>query len=439
MSRPNLIIISCHDLGDYIAAYGTPVKTPNLDRIASEGLVFENHFSTGTVCSPSRGSIMTGCYPHTHGLMGLIHRGWRLDTERCPHMSQLLANAGYRTHIFGFQHEHYKPERLGYQTVHPVESMHCEHVTPAFTEWLDAGADGAEPFMAAVGFFEVHRMGLSPSHFKRHTYGPAPAEQIQVPPYLPDIPEVREDLADLYGMIEFVDEQVGEILDAVDRAGLADNTIVVFTTDHGVSFIHAKATLYDGGTKVACLMRYPEGLPAGVRHEGLTSHVDILPTLFDLMGVDVPDHVQGENLAPCLRGEAENERKYVFAEKNVTNFFDPSRMVRSRCHKLIRKGVRSCIFDFQIPEVEQSIWDWRRHREVSSFYSARRTTEELYDLGTDPAELDNRAEDKDCAIVLEELRAALGAHMEATDDPFRTYRSDLQMDEYGMERWLNRI
>ena len=438
MSRPNLIIISCHDLGDYIAAYGTPVKTPNLDRIASQGVVLENHFSTGTVCSPSRGSIMTGCYPHTHGLMGLIHRGWALDTDRCPHMSALLGDAGYRTHLFGFQHEATKPATLGYQTIHPVASAHCEDVTPVFTDWLDAGADGGEPFMAAVGFFEVHRMGLSPSHFKRDAHSAVPDEQLDLPPYLPDIPEIREDLADLYGMIEFVDENVGKILDAVDRAGIADNTILVFTTDHGVSFIHAKATLYDGGTKVACLMRYPDGLPAGVRHEGLTSHVDLLPTFFDLMDVAVPDYVQGESLAPCLRGETENDRKHVFAEKNVTNFFDPSRMVRSHRHKLIRKGVRSCIFDFQIPEVEQTTWGWRQMKAVSSFYNARRTTEELYDLEADPGEMNNLAEDKACGVVLEELRAALTAHMEATDDPFRTYHSDLQMDEYGMQRWIDK-
>ena len=114
MARPNVILITPHDLGDFLGCYGTPVSTPNLDAMAAEGIIFAQHFSTGTVCSPSRGSITTGCYPHTHGLMGLVHRGWALDVGKCPPLARQLHDAGYQTHLFGFQHEHYDPTRLGY-------------------------------------------------------------------------------------------------------------------------------------------------------------------------------------------------------------------------------------------------------------------------------------------------------------------------------------
>jgi len=439
MNRPNVLIITCHDLGDFVGCYGTPVATPNVDSIAADGVIFAQHFSTGSVCSPARGSIVTGCYPHTHGLMGLVHRGWELDVERCPPLPTLLAGAGYRTHLFGFQHEHWDPSRLGYQQVHGGRT--CELVAAETAQWLRSDARaGDEPFLAAVGWSETHRLGL-PSHFNRDVYEPADPADVEVPPYLPDVPEMREDLAGLYGAVKHMDQAVGEILAALDEAGLRDNTLVIFAADHGASFIHAKATLYDGGTKVPWLMRWPGGLDAPMRCEKLTSHVDIAPTLLDLLGVAIPAHVQGQSLADRLRaGRPDDDgREYVFAEKNVTNYYDPTRMVRSDSMKYIRKGLRTCVFDFQIPEIEQCSCDFRRHKGVREFYSARRCTEELYDLEADPGELSNLIDDPARADALAELRAALDAHLEATDDPFRHLRNDLLMpaDVYPevMRKW----
>ena len=104
MTRPNIILITPHDLGDYLGCYGTPVPTPHTDSLARDGVLFRNHFSCGTVCSPSRGGIIPGCYPHTNGLMGLVHSGWELDVATCPPIMQLLSDAGYQTHLFVFQH-----------------------------------------------------------------------------------------------------------------------------------------------------------------------------------------------------------------------------------------------------------------------------------------------------------------------------------------------
>ncbi len=420
MARPNVVVITCHDLGDYLGCYGTPVQTPHIDRLAAEGALFRNHFSTSSVCSPARGAIVTGCYPHTHGLMGLVHRGWELDVETCPPLPTLLGEAGYETRLFGFQHEHWDPARLGYQHTHRGESTHCDHVAPLFTEWLGQRAEGDVPFLAAIGWAETHRMGLRPSGFKRDVYEPADPAEVEVRPYLPDLPEMREDLADFYGAIKLVDRCVGDVVGALDAAGLGDDTIVVFTSDHGASFMHSKATLYDGGAKVALAMRWPGGMRAGVCCEHLTSHVDILPTLFDLIGLPVPDHVQGRSMAQiCREGALDAPRRHVFAEKNVTNYYDPTRMARSPRFKYIRKGLRTCIFDFIIPELELCTCGFRQNRAVFDFYSARRTTEEFYDLARDPGELDNLIDDPHYQGAVAELRAALDAHLEATDDPFR--------------------
>jgi N-sulfoglucosamine sulfohydrolase len=438
--RPNVIIVSCHDLGDYVRCYGTPVETPNLDSIAEHGVLFENHFSAGTVCSPSRGSIMTGCYPHTNGLMGLVHRGWELNVDTCPPLPTLLREAGYRTHLFGFQHEHWDAQRLGYERIHPSQENYADQVTPVFAEWLRTEAIGQGPFLASVGFSETHRWGLKPSGFKRDVYKPARPADVEVRPYLPDLPEIRQDLADFYGAIKLVDEMIGLILRILSEVGLVDDTLLIFTTDHGASFLHSKATLYDGGTKVACMMQWPAGLPGGRRVEALTSHADILPTCFEFLGLDVPRHVQGQSIAHLARGEGGSERSYVFSEKNYTNYYDPGRTIRSHLFRYIHKGLRTCLFDFVIPELELCTADFRRNPEVFRFYPSRRCTEELYDLRVDPAEMNNVVKDPAYGEILAELRAALAVHLEETNDPFRHLRNDLLMPErtyesVGRARW----
>ncbi|NQU44519.1 sulfatase [bacterium] len=436
MTQPNLVIITCHDLGDFIHPYGVPVTTPHFDRLAAEGIVFENHFSTGTVCSPSRGSIVTGCYPHTHGLMGLTHRGWELDMANSPPLPKLLTEAGYSPQLFGFQHEAMDWRTLGYENNHS-DSCLCEKVADSFCEWLNTRKDDG-PFFASLGFFETHRLDLQPSHFRRDAYESVPGDQVEVPAWLPDIETIRQDLADFYGMIQFVDAQIGRIFEALERKGIAEDTLVVFTTDHGASFIHGKATLYDGGTKVACLMRYPNVIPGGTRLAGLTSHVDLLPTIFDLLQLPASAIVQGRNVAGAVRGEGDTGREYVFAERNYTTSFDPARMARSGRYKYIRKGLQTCVFDFLIPEVELSTWDWRRTREVRAFYDSTRTTEELYDLQADPGELSNLAMDKAHTDVLDHMRRALDDHLRDTDDPFQNLQIPILMPENLMRQCIER-
>jgi arylsulfatase A-like enzyme len=437
--RPNILYITCHDLGDYLGCYGTPVSTPALDAMAEAGVLFENHFAADTVCSPTRASMLTGCYPHTHGLMGLVPRGWETDVDRCPPMPALLREAGYETHLFGLQHEHWDSHRLGYTHVHPVESNHADAVTPVCVDWLKSQAGAGQPFLASVGFFEPHRIGIasqgyredlldqSPSHFRRDAYESADPAAVAVRPYLLDTPELRQELADFYGAVSFMDAMVGRLLGALDEAGLAGDTLVIFATDHGASFLHAKGTLYDGGTKVAMLMRWPGELPAGHRVTALTGGVDLLPTLFEFLGLPCPAGVQGQSAAALARGQAGRAREYVYAERNYTQYFDPARMVRSGRFKYIRNGLKKCIFDFVITELELSPASFRNNDALFEFYSPRRCTEELYDLADDPAELNNVAEDPAYRETLDHMRARLDAHLAATDDPFGEMRCALPM------------
>ena len=426
MKRPNILFVICHDLGDYLGCYGTPVPTPNLDRLAAQGVVLENHFSTDPVCSPSRGSILTGCYQHTHGLMGLVHRGWELNVDKCPTLPALLRAAGYETHLFGIQHEHWDASRLGYDHIHKAKNIFADSITPVVLDWLQSRKEGDRPFFASIGFFETHRLN---NHFKRDVYEPARPEDVQVPPFLPDIPVQRQELAEFYGSIKLVDREVGKLLSLLEETGLAENTLVIFTTDHGASFLHSKATLYDGGTKVAALLRWPGVLPAGRRVATVTSHVDLLPSLLKWLDLPIPAGVEGKSFVSLAEGRAEEGREYVFAEKNYTNYYDPSRMVRSRTFKYIRKGLRTCMFDFVIPEIEGAATTFLGNDEIFQFYSSRRCTEELYDLARDPGEMRNIADDPQYLSTLNKLRSALDAHLEATNDPFRFLRNELPMPE----------
>lgn len=440
-SLPNILYITCHDLGDYLGCYGTPVRTPNLDAMAEQGVVFENHFAAGSVCSPTRASILTGCYPHTHGLMGLVPRGWETDVQRCPPLPLLLQQAGYQTHLFGLQHEHWDPHRLGYERIHPVRSTHAEDVAPVCAAWLKARSQGGPPFLASVGFFEPHRIGIasqgyredllgeSPSHFRRDVYESADPAAVEIRPYLLDTPALRREVADFYGAVTFMDKMVGQILDALEETGLAEDTLVIFATDHGASFLHSKATLYDGGVKVAQLARWPGTLPEGHRVTSLTSQVDVLPTLLAMLELPIPPHIQGQNIAGAVQGQGKSGHRYVYAEKNYTQYYDPCRMVRSDSLKYIRKGLRTCIFDFVLTELELSPASFRNDRAVFDFYSSRRCTEELYNLAADPAEMHNLAENPAYRSSLEKMRTVLDAHLEATSDPFRDLRNELLMGE----------
>ncbi len=181
-------------------------------------------------------------------------------------------------------------------------------------------------------------------------------------------------------------------------------------------------------------MKWPGVTPAGLRVSALTSHLDILPTIFDLLALDVPPHVEGRSAAALAQGDRGDEREFVFAERNYTNYYDPARMARSKRYKYVRKGLRTCMLDFVIPEIELCPSGFRRNRRTFEFYSAERTTENLYDLRADPGEMKNVTADPAYREALDEMRAALDAHLEATDDPFRLLRNDLLMPGGVYER-----
>lgn len=236
----------------------------------------------------------------------------------------------------------------------------------------------------------------------------------------------RNDLAEFYGCIEYMDKWVGEILDAIKSKNIEEDTLIVFTTDHGAAFMHSKATLYDGGTKVALLCSWKNHLKSNVKFNGLSSHVDILPTICEMVDFDCPCEVQGISQLHGIN-TGEYAREYSFSEENYNNHFVPGRTVRSKDYRYIKNGIPISIFDFLIPEIELSNSDFRKNIDVFNFYSAKRVTEELYDFTTDKAELINLAENDEYKEILQQYRDVLNMHLSQTNDPFLLFKNDIHM------------
>lgn len=382
-AKENVLIVHWHDLGRYLGVYGHPdVSSPRLDRLAAEGILFTRAHATAPLCSPSRGSLFTGRYPQSNGLVGLAHHGWeyRSGVRTLP---QILSESGWYSALFGMQHETSYPKRLGFDEF-DVSNSYCDYVVGRAQEWLQDSAEnlGAQPFLLTAGFFETHRP------YPRDRYEPADAADVDTPGYLPDTPEVRGDLAEFYGAITAADAAVGRLLDTLAETGLDANTWVVFFTDHGAAFPRAKSTLYDAGTGIGMIVRPPTRRGAAPRvYDELFSGVDFVPTLLDLLGLRVPADVEGLSHAGALLAPeppAEPVREHVYSMKTYHDSFDPIRAIRTNEYLYIENYAARPLLDLPL-----DIKDSPSGHAVEPFIAGPRPERELYDLRTDPAETIN--------------------------------------------------
>ena len=409
-ARPNLVLVDCHDLGRHLACYGHPtVPSDALDAFAADGVLFEQAYCTAPQCSPSRAALYTGRHAHHVGMLGLAHPpfDWRLRPD-ARHLARYLADAGWHTAHVGVQHvirdtpEHVRS--LGF--AHHAAS-HADAATTA-TAAVDVVRHATVPYFLNVGFLEPHR-----DRRGRFLDQPPRDERgVEIPPYLPDTPEAREEVAQLQGAIAAMDEGFGRILAAIARRPDRDDTWVVFTTDHGLALPRAKATMYDAGIGVALIMRWPaRGLVGCRRSRALVSHVDLLPTLLEGLGLAVPEGLHGRSYWPVLRMEADTHQSLVFAEKTFHTAFEPMRAVRSERHKLIAN------LEVDIMNVPGDVLRSPIAPRMVDEIVRERPPLELYDLEADPHERDNRIDDPALAAVAADLKRALVDWMRATDDP----------------------
>jgi arylsulfatase A-like enzyme len=402
---PNILYLHSHDTGRYVQPYGHQVPTPNIQRLADQGVLFRKAFCAAPTCSASRACLLTGQYGHNNGMMGLAHRGWSLNDYR-QHLVHPLHDVGYHSMLIGEQHIAKRPDIIGFDRVVKIDTTHVESVAPVAIDIISEPIE--QPFFLSVGFFETHRDWLGPSSVRDALYSVPPAN-------LPDTPETRRDMAAYKASARSLDHGVGMVLEALDEQGLTDDTLIIFTTDHGLAFPGAKATLFDRGLGVMLILRGPGGFTGGKVHDALVSHLDIYPTVCELAGVDPPPFLQGHSLLPLFSGEVTSVRDVLFAEMTWHAAYEPQRAVRSERFKLIRR------FGARTTPVLANCDDSPSKSLLMAYGWADRQVpfEQLYDLIFDPNEAANVAGDPYYVDALAEMRGLLDAWMEETEDPLR--------------------
>jgi len=454
-ARPNFILFIADDMAwEDCGAYGNKaVRTPNLDRLAREGMRFDRAFVTASSCSPSRSSLLTGRYPHSTDAEQLH---WPLPKAQVTFAEKLKA-AGYWTAAAGKWH-------LGNEVKDRFDVVH-EAGAGGFQ--LQVGADGKAKKMVAEKDesgcgqwlptlqsrpkdkpFFLWLAALDPHRDYEENISPKPytAKDVIVPPYLPDVAEVRKDLALYYDEITRLDDFVGKVLAELEQQGVAENTFILFISDNGRPFPRDKTTLYDGGIKTPWLVRWPKSVKPGTICERIVSSVDIAPTMLTLAGLKPGPTVQGKDFSTLLSKPTGKHREFIYAEDNWHDYADRARATRSERFKYIRNDYPELPNTPPADGVRSLTYQAMQRLRDKGFLTAEKLTcfqprpaEEFYDLANDPYELRNLANDPRYATELRQHRTALAAWTKETNDVLPAKRSPDEFDRETGQPLPNRV
>lgn len=425
-TRPNVLYIDCHDLGTMLGSYGEQwVASPNIDRIASEGVRFTRNIAACPICGPSRIGMYMGILPHRGDIYGNTNHEPRCEVT--PFARHFRAN-GYSTALIGGWKTNGDAAFAGYDA-HYRNSEEPDAVGQSLGDAVNAA--GEAPFFVHLSFHRVHRP------FGQE-YDPDVAKSVRVPPYLPDEPEVRADLATLATQVRAMDEIVGRAIGSLHDQNLLDDTIVVFTTDHGVAAARAKHTLYDAGITTALHIRFPAAIPAGEVRGTLVSNMDVYPTLCELAGIVPPDGLDGRSFVPCLTDASASHREYTVSEftygqRSGKQYYWPARAIRTPTHKYVRSWT-------DLPPYLDGGWLARiSHRRdiIASwpYFGQATPAEALYDLEADPLETINLLDAPDAATTAIRNRLAAALDETMVDDELRTGAVETKKVSPIVQQW----
>jgi len=442
-TRPNILFAVADDWSfPHAGAYGDrAVSTPAFDRIAREGALFLNVFTAAPSCTPSRAALLTGQAVHRLAEGGNLHG---FLPERFAVYPDILEGAGY--HV-GFMGKGWGPGQFepGGRSRNPAGPQFKQ-----FDEFLAKRRPG-QPFAFWFGSNDPHRPYETGSGAKAGLR----ADRVAVPGFFPDTPEVRSDLLDYLLEVQRFDSQVAALIEALEKAGELDNTIVVVTSDNGMPFPRAKANLYDAGTHMPLAIRWPRKIPAGTRVQPFVGHADIAPTLLEAAGLAVPAAMTGHSVLALAGGAAPGPlaaRDRVFIERerhaNVRrgDLSYPARAVRTADHLYIRNYrpdrwpagdpdlyvAVGPFGDIDDGPTKQLLLSRRDDPPIKRYFElavAKRPAEELFDLKKDPAQLTNVAGDPAYAAVRDRLKKELDVWQRTTQDP-RATEDDDRWDRY---------
>ena len=424
--RPNIIWIVAEDMSDHWSCYGeSTIRTPNIDKLAQEGVLFEKVFVSAPVCSPSRSALITGMYQTTIGAHN--HRSQIKEgngggnskyfesfvlPQEISYLPKIFKEAGYYT-VLGTQ----QTIILQDETISQFGKTDYNFIWDS--EWYDdnnwKNREPDQPFFAQVQ--------LRGGKFRRAMLdNPVSQTDVIIPPYYPDDDVLRSDWATYLNSVLSLDLEVKQIIERLEEEGLTDNTAIFLFTDHGISHLRGKQFLYEEGIKVPLIVRWPAWLPAGERRRELVSHIDIAATSLFLAGIPVPSDMQGQ---PFF-GKDYIPREYVFtARDRCDETIDLIRAVRTPNYKYIHNFLpdRSHAQPNQYKDgkpfnvhMRQLYNSGKLKPETALYFQSTRPVEELYDLVNDPWEMNNLAGDPKYSGLLANMRALLWQTSEETGD-----------------------
>ena len=442
--RPNIILIVSDDHGrEALGCYGNPVvHTPNLDRLAQEGIRFANSFCTTASCAASRSVILTGLYNHTNGTYGHTHGCHHFacfdDVVTLPTLLNVAGSGrGYRTGRAG--KKHYAPESIFSFQWHCPEGHGRDDVGMA--EACRPFIEGQDPFFLYWCSFNPHRAGIAEDHpLRPNNFGNPPQsfpgdeeqpyaeDEVIVPSFLSDTPEVRAEIAQYYQSISRLDRGIGRLIDIVQEAGKYDHTVILYISDNGAAFPEAKTTLYEPGMRLPCIVRSPLHGRQGITSDALITWADITPTVLDLAGLyHDPEQFHGRSFKGILDRESpEDWREEVYAAHTfheITNYY-PMRVLRTKRWKFIWNIAWKLDYSFAADLWASASWQGVLRNDLEHFGARtvdayiHRARFELYDLENDPDEIENLAERPEYAEMVEGFCNKLRAFQQETEDPW---------------------
>ena len=444
-SLPNIIWVMGEDMSTELSCYGHPaISTPNFDRLARGGLRFTNAFCTAASCTPSRNAMMTGVYQTRTDTQDQRRRGIILPEPIKP-ITKLLQEHGYYTAVgCGFSSK----TDLNFETPNLFDSGDWKNRKPN------------QPFFAQVTLYDSHRLEDNWQKVVESQKNPVDRNAIQLPPYFPDHPKVREDWARYLESIQTIDAKFGRLMARLESEGIAENTVVIFIGDNGRCHLRGKCWLYDAGLKVPFIMKVPsrfsgrlKKFASGATVADLISTVDISATVLDLANIPLPNYLDGQSLV-C---ESYQPREAVFGARDlIDEVMDRIRCVRTERYKYIRNynpenGYRECRYVQRHRPMLSVIRELNNKEQLPSVQKLIlkhvKPEEELYDLVADPHEINNLADNPAHAAKLNELRSLLSVWIEETDDTglkqmqsmLRREQASLQGEFANIESYLDDI
>lgn len=442
--QKNIVLIVADDLGLQLGCYGDRVvRTPHLDQLAAEGTRFTRAFCTTASCSASRSVILTGQQNHANGQYGHAHSFHHFSSfDEVISLPVALSASGYRTCSIG--KFHVAPEKVYHFSRYENQgilgarsSVRMAENARRFIEEHDR-----RPFFLYFCSSDPHRAGkpgdfdnfsVNPAHYPGVTPVVYKPEEIPVPPWLPDEPEVRQELAEYYQAISRLDQGVGKLLESLKETGHWDDTLIIFLSDNGPPFPGAKTTVYEPGVRLPLLVRHPGQQKKGVVTEAMVSWADIMPTILEFSGIRVPVRYvsHGRSLLPVLQQERPAGWEEVFGSHTfheITMYY-PMRWIRTGKYKFIWNVAHGLTFPSASDLQESLAWEGflaRQKEPGADKLFGKRTMEaylqrpkfELYDLEADPDEIKNLAADPQQADLVVECQAKLRALQAKTRDPW---------------------